>query len=87
MLSLVIDAKHIKNHKVWIAFNDGKSGEIDLTEKLNRLKGEVFEPLHDVSYFKNFKIVGHTLSWENGADIAPESLHDLLVKNLTKKSN
>ncbi len=74
----VIEAKYIKDYKVWLKFNDGKSGEVDLAEKISW--GEVFEPLKDINYFKNFKIVCDTLAWENEADLAPESLYELLLK-------
>lgn len=77
MFESVVKAKHIKNYKVWISFDNGKSGEIDLAEKLKN-RGGVFEPLQDIKYFKNFKIENSTLSWENGADLAPESLYKLL---------
>ena len=50
----VIEARHIKDYKVWLKFNDGKSGEVDLTKEISW--GEVFEPLKDLDYFKNFKI-------------------------------
>jgi hypothetical protein len=38
----------------------------------------VFEPLHDVEYFRRFEIdpIFRTLTWPNGADVAPEFLHD-----------
>jgi hypothetical protein len=83
MFESVIDAKHISGYKVWIAFNNGKKGEIDLTERLKN-RGGVFEPLHDLNYFKNFKIENDTLSWENGADIAPERLYELLIQQNKK---
>ena len=51
MFKHVIDAKYIEGYKVWISFNDGKKGEIDLSEKLSR-KGGIFEPLKDIAYFK-----------------------------------
>ncbi len=76
MFKHVIKAKYIKDYRVWVEFNDGKKGEIDLASKI---WGEVFEPLKDLHYFKNFKISGHTLSWKNGADLAPESLYELLT--------
>lgn len=73
MNSLVTDAKYISNYVVWIAFNDGAEGRVDLSSELD---GEIFEPLKDIEYFKQFKLRGHTLSWENGADFAPEFLRE-----------
>jgi hypothetical protein len=79
MFNHVINAKHLKDYKIWLVFDNGQKGEIDLKEKLKKRKG-VFEPLKDISYFKNFKILNDTLSWENGADFAPESLYQLLLQ-------
>ncbi len=41
-------------------------------------QGPVFEPLHDRTYFAGFQIHPEfrTLSWPNGADIAPDFLHE-----------
>jgi hypothetical protein len=69
----VSDAKYIGDYKVWLAFNDGAQGEIDLSSELY---GEVFEPLKNMSLFKSFTLEGHTLSWSNGADFAPEFLRE-----------
>jgi hypothetical protein len=77
MLESVIKAKHIKDYKVWIAFDDGKEGEIDLEKKIKN-RGGVFQPLQNIGYFKKFKIRGGTLSWKNDSDLAPESLYELL---------
>jgi hypothetical protein len=67
----VEEARYIDGYKVWLSFNDGAQGEIDL---MSELYGEIFEPLKDVAFFKSFKVEGHTLSWSNGADFAPEFL-------------
>lgn len=75
MLSLVMDAKYIKDYIVSLSFNDGKNGEVDLSSELH---GEVFEPLKNIDYFKQFKLRGHTLSWDNGADFSPEFLYEKL---------
>jgi hypothetical protein len=42
------------------------------------LGGPIFEPLRDVDVFKRFRVEGHTLAWETGADFAPEYLHGLV---------
>lgn len=73
MFTHIEQAKYLDGYKVWLAFNDGVEGEIDLSSELY---GEIFEPLKDVSYFKSFTIEGHTLSWSNGADFAPEFLRE-----------
>ena len=71
MFTHVDQAKYINDYKIWLSFNDGMQGEIDLSSELY---GEIFEPLKDVSFFKSFTLEGHTLSWSNGADFAPEFL-------------
>jgi Protein of unknown function (DUF2442) len=67
----VTEAKYRSDYKIWLAFNDGATGEIDLASEL---QGDIFEPLKDKIFFKSFNLDGHTLSWENGADFAPEFL-------------
>jgi hypothetical protein len=75
MILHVIRAEYAGDHRVHLWFNDGIDGEVDLAGSLD---GPIFEPLKSVDYFKQFKIEGHTLCWENGADFAPEYLHELL---------
>ena len=82
MVQWVISAKYIQDYRIWLVFNDNVAGEIDFS---NELDGEIFEPLKDIKYFKNFKIRGHTLSWDNGADFAPEFLRESIqVKSENK---
>jgi len=69
----VTQARYINEYKVWLSFNDGAEGEIDL---VSELYGEIFEPLKDKTFFKSFTLEGHTLYWSNGADFAPEFLRE-----------
>jgi len=69
----VLEARYVRDHIVWLRFNDGTCGEVDLSEELD---GPLFGPLRDVEQFKRFTITGHTLAWENGADLAPEFLRE-----------
>jgi hypothetical protein len=71
----VIEARYVADYVLWLRFRDGTAGEIDLRREL---WGEVFEPLRDPAYFKTFTVHPefHTLVWPNGADFAPEFLHD-----------
>ena len=71
----VLEARYVDGYVVWLRFRDGTSGQIDLEPEL---WGEVFEPLRDPAVFRQFTIDPgfHTLVWPNGADLAPEFLHD-----------
>ena len=73
----VTKARYCGDHKVWVCFNDGAEGEIDLSSELD---GELFEPLKDKTFFGAFTLEGHTLSWNNGADFAPEFLREQIAK-------
>jgi hypothetical protein len=71
----VIEARYVGRYRIWLRFRDGTSGEIDLERELY---GPVFEPLRDPAVFSRFVIHPEfqTLTWSNGADFAPEFLHD-----------
>ena len=69
----VVEARYVRDYTVWLRFNDGTCGEVDLADELN---GPIFEPLRNLSEFKRFGITLHTLAWENGADLAPEFLRE-----------
>ena len=70
---VVTAARHLSDYRLEVSFADGTQKTIDFSQWL---KGPVFEPLKDVNYFKQFIVDGWTVSWPNGADIAPETLHE-----------
>jgi len=72
----VIKAKHIKNYSIYLKFNDGTSGDVDLK---NKLSGPIFEPLKSMGFFKAFSFNSWTIEWSNGADLAPEFLYNLFM--------
>lgn len=75
MILHVKEAKYLHDYVIWLRFNDGAEGEVNLKDELY---GEVFEPLKDLEKFKSFRVdpVLETIVWENGADLAPEFLYD-----------
>ena len=70
-LPQLIDARVVGEHRLWLSYDDGRQGEVDLSAELS---GGVFEPLREVEFFKRFTLNPdfHTLQWPNGADFAPE---------------
>ena len=70
----VIAVKHVRDYVLWLKFEDGTEGEVDIRSSL---RGPVFEPLRDLEYFKQVRVEPElgTIVWPNGADIAPETLY------------
>ena len=71
----VVEARNIDQFAIWLRFEDGTAGEIDLSD---RLFGPVFEPLRDREYFQRFEVHPQlrTIVWPTGADFAPEFLYE-----------
>ncbi len=71
-LPTVVQANYQDGFRIRLVFNDGVDAVVDFSDWLS---GPVFEPLKDPDYFARFFIDGGTVAWPNGADIAPETLH------------
>ena len=74
MIPRVIEVKHIEGYKLWLRFQDGVCGAVDLSDEL---WGPMFEPLKDVTLFAQATVHPElrTVTWPNGADLAPEFLY------------
>ncbi|MEO8026838.1 MAG: DUF2442 domain-containing protein [Bryobacteraceae bacterium] len=79
MLKDVIEVRPLDGHRLWLRFDDGLQGEIDLRPHLE-FSG-VFAPLKDAQYFARvavhpeFKVV----TWPNGADLDSDVLYSLVA--------
>jgi hypothetical protein len=75
----VTEARYEGGYNVWVKFNDGAAGVVDLS---GALWGPLFEPLRDIERFRRFVVSEtlHTLAWENDADLAPEYLRERLLQ-------
>jgi hypothetical protein len=78
MILHVVEAQHEHDYVLRVKFNDGAEGLVDLADELY---GEMFEPLRDMDRFRAFRVDPEleTIVWDNGADLAPEFLHERLV--------
>lgn len=79
MLKDIIEVQPQKNHQLYLKFEDGKEGIIDINQ-LIQFTG-IFEPLKDLNYFKTVKLNPEwgTIYWENGADLDPDVLYSVLT--------
>jgi hypothetical protein len=71
----VVEVRYVRDYVIWVRFNDGLAGEVDLRDELD---GPVFVPLREIETFRSVRLHPelHTIVWPNGADLAPEFLHE-----------
>jgi Protein of unknown function (DUF2442) len=75
MLKDIVEARATGRYRLYIRFEDGVDGEVDLTE-LVEFKG-VFEPLRDPAEVARVKVdpESGTICWQSGADLDPDVLY------------
>ena len=74
----VIEARYLGEYKVWLEFNDGRKGVVDLADDLY---GENFEQLRSLDRFADFYLDYGlaTIAWHQpGIDFAADYLYEKL---------
>jgi Protein of unknown function (DUF2442) len=80
----IILCKPKPNYRVWIRFDDGLEGEVDLSDLVG--KG-VFIAWESVDFFNGVKVdpKTDTLTWEDDIDLDPYVLREKILDNLQSK--
>lgn len=78
MLYDIVEVEVRNNYKVYLRFENGIEGEIDLSKHIP-FEG-IFSKLESLDYFATVTINKElgTIVWDNGADISPEYLYSLI---------
>ena len=76
MILHILEAKVCGPSLLRLTFSNGTRKTVDVRPLL---VGPIFEPLRDPAYFARVAVdpVCGTVIWPNGADFAPEALHEL----------
>jgi hypothetical protein len=75
----IVSCKAKPNYHVWICFEDGLEGEVDLSD----LWGQgIFSAWKSVEFFNQVRVDArtHTLTWGDDMDLDPYVLRDRLLK-------
>ena len=74
-------AKYHDGYKIFLGFDDGLKGIVDLKNFIFNNSFSAFKRLQDKNQFKDFILENHTLVWGNDLDLAPEFLYNLLLNS------
>ncbi len=70
------EAKYLGEFRIFLVFNDDKSGVVDLREIIHKYAAA--SPLRESNDFAQFYLDSWpTLAWDCGFDIAPETLYEM----------
>jgi hypothetical protein len=79
MLKDIVEALPLGDHRLFLRFEDGVEGEIDL-DSLIHFEG-VFRPLREPEEFAKVRVEPElgTVCWPNGADLDPDVLYAVVT--------
>jgi len=77
----IVSANPLGDHRLHLCFEDGVEGVVDLGSVIS-FRG-IFAPLRDPGYFAQVRVDPElgSVSWPNGADMAPDVLYGRVVPN------
>lgn len=70
----ILQVRMLDDYKIYLIYETGEEKIYDMSKLLNTSK--FYEKLKDKEKFKKVKIMGLSLQWEDGEDIAPEILYN-----------
>ena len=76
-----VDVAALDGYKIWIKFEDGAEGKLDLSRHAGR---GVFKAWENREFFENVRITSyHAVCWGKDLDMCPDALYmELTGKNL-----
>ena len=78
----IIAVKPLPKYKIWIEFNDGTKGTVDLSQYAGR---GVFKIWDEHGKFKKVRTTrSGEIRWPNNIDMCPDSLYLILTKKNPK---
>jgi hypothetical protein len=81
----VRDVEVLGHYRLRLTFSDGLVGDVDLSHL--KEGGGIFTPLRDPAFFAQVRVdpeIG-TITWPNGADLAPEVLYERAAAHLVRQ--
>lgn len=71
----------LPDYRLAVTFVDGTRGIVDLSALVARDDAGIFAPLRDPAIFEQACVELGAVTWPNGADLAPDAMHDEIQKS------
>jgi hypothetical protein len=73
--------EYLGGYRLRLTFADGLVGDVDLADRFAGPVGSMFEPLREIAFFAQVVVDAElgTIVWPNGADMAPDVLHEQVM--------
>jgi hypothetical protein len=69
----------LPGYRLAVQFFDGTVGLVEMKSLIESPDAGIFAALREPSVFKTATIEIGTVTWPNGADLAPDAMHDALA--------
>jgi hypothetical protein len=67
------DVKALPNFRIWLRYDDGTEGEVDLSDLAGR---GVFKAWNDATFFASVRLGSHgAIEWGTDIDICPDAMY------------
>ncbi len=77
----VAEVRVLPDYRLYVRFNDGSEGEIDMARFVRSPKAGVFAALRDERLFAEATAVLGAVTWPGGLDLAPDAMHREIKRN------
>jgi hypothetical protein len=77
----VAEVAPLDGYRLSVRFNDGTTGEVDMSELVNSSRAGVFAHLIDPTLFSQVYIDYGAVAWPGGLDLAPDAMHTDIKKS------
>lgn len=72
----VAEVRALPEWRLYLRYNDGVEGEVDLHDLIHGPHAGVFESLRDGALFAQAALHWGAVTWPNGLDLAPDRLYE-----------
>ena len=68
-----IEVKALDNHRIWLRYDDGAEGDVDLSDVAGH---GVFEAWSDRAFFDSVHLASHgAIEWSSDFDLCPDAMY------------